>query len=76
VAPQGPPACFNRLASGTDAAVVVLIKSGTVLGPGCLPLLAEALTRPGAEAGRAIDQPLLERAGSLRRRVPLTRFHE
>ncbi len=45
--PLGPPACFNRLASGTDAVVVILLESGTVLGPGCLPLLTEALTRPG-----------------------------
>jgi glycosyltransferase involved in cell wall biosynthesis len=45
--PLGPPACFNRLASRTDAAVVVLVESGTVLGPGCLPLLVEALERPG-----------------------------
>ena len=45
--PLGPPACFNRLASRSDAAVVVLVESGTVLGPGCLPLLVEALTHPG-----------------------------
>jgi glycosyltransferase involved in cell wall biosynthesis len=45
--PLGPPACFNRLASRTDAAVVVLVESGTVLGPRCLPLLVEALAPPG-----------------------------
>ena len=45
--PLGPPACFNRLASRTDAAVVVLVESGTVLGPGCLRLLVAALARPG-----------------------------
>jgi glycosyltransferase involved in cell wall biosynthesis len=45
--PLGPPACFNRLASRTDAAVVVLVESGTVLGPGCLRLLVEALAHPG-----------------------------
>src|SRR6201996_3466374 len=45
--PLGPAACFNRLVSGTDARVVVLIESGTVLGPGCLSLLLEALDRPG-----------------------------
>src|SRR5258706_382017 len=44
--PFGPPACFNRLASGTEAAVVILIESGTVLGPGSLPRLTEALARP------------------------------
>ena len=41
--PAGPPACFNRLASLSEAPVVVLIESGTVLGPGCLSLLVEAL---------------------------------
>ena len=45
--PLGPPACFNRLASRSDASVVVLVESGTVLGPGCLSLLAEALAQPG-----------------------------
>ncbi len=45
--PLGAPACFNRLASRSDAAVVVLVESGTVLGPGCLPLLVEALAHPG-----------------------------
>jgi O-antigen biosynthesis protein len=45
--PLGPPACFNRLASRGDASVVVLVESGTVLGPGCLSLLAEALAQPG-----------------------------
>jgi glycosyltransferase involved in cell wall biosynthesis len=44
--PQGPPACFNRLASRTDAAVVILVESGTVLGPGCVPLLVGALAHP------------------------------
>ncbi|MGO9779924.1 MAG: glycosyltransferase [Streptosporangiaceae bacterium] len=45
--PLGPPACFNRLAARTDAAVVVLVESGTVLGLGCLRLLVEALAHPG-----------------------------
>ena len=45
--PLGAPACFNRLASGTDTAVVILIQSGTLLGPGCLSLLVQALDRPG-----------------------------
>lgn len=45
--PLGPSACFNRLASRSDAAVVVVVESGTVLGPGCLPLLVEALAHPG-----------------------------
>ena len=46
IEPLGPPACFNRLAACSDAAVVVLIESGTVLGPGCLPLLVGALVGP------------------------------
>jgi O-antigen biosynthesis protein len=45
--PLGPAACFNRLARGSDSAVVVLVESGTVLGPGCLRLLVEALAVPG-----------------------------
>jgi O-antigen biosynthesis protein len=45
--PLGAPACFNRLTSGTDASVVVLVQSGTLPAPGCLALLAEALTHPG-----------------------------
>ena len=45
--PLGPPACFNRLAAHSDASVVVLVESGTVLGPGCLSLLVEALAQPG-----------------------------
>ena len=45
--PLGAPACFNRLVSGSDAPVVVLVESGTVLGPGCLSLLVEALAQPG-----------------------------
>ncbi len=45
--PLGAPACFNRLASATEAAVVVLLESGTLLGPGCLSSLVEALDHPG-----------------------------
>src|ERR1700749_629412 len=40
--PLGAPACFNRLASASKAAVVVLLESGTLLGPGCLSSLVEA----------------------------------
>ena len=45
--PLGPPACFNRLAARSDAQVVVLVESGTVLGPDCLSLLVQALAQPG-----------------------------
>jgi GT2 family glycosyltransferase len=56
--PLGAPACFNRLAAGSHAAAVVLLESGTVLGPGCLPLLLEALARPG----RGLAGPSTNRA--------------
>ena len=56
--PEGPPACFNRLASRSDAAVVVLVESGTVLGPGCLRLLVEAL----AKSGRGLAGPSTNRS--------------
>ena len=46
-APMGPAICFNRLASRSDAAVVVFVESGTVLAPGCLAMLVEALADPG-----------------------------
>jgi glycosyltransferase involved in cell wall biosynthesis/GT2 family glycosyltransferase len=45
--PLGAPACFNRLAARSDAPVVVFVESGTVLGPGCLPMLVQALEVPG-----------------------------
>jgi len=45
--PLGAPACFNRLAARSDAPVVVFVESGTVLGPGCLPMLVQALEIPG-----------------------------
>jgi glycosyltransferase involved in cell wall biosynthesis/GT2 family glycosyltransferase len=44
--PLGPPACFNRLAARSKSAVMVFVESGTVLGPGCLRLMVESLTRP------------------------------
>lgn len=43
----GAPACFNRLAARSDATVMVFIESGTVVGPGCLPMLVQALAIPG-----------------------------
>jgi O-antigen biosynthesis protein len=45
--PLGAPACFNRLASRSNAAIVVFVESGTVLGPGCLAMLTAALAVPG-----------------------------
>jgi glycosyltransferase involved in cell wall biosynthesis len=45
--PRGAAACLNRLVTASGAAVLVLIESGTVLGPGCLQLLVDALRQPG-----------------------------
>ncbi len=46
VQPLGPPACFNRLVTATDADVWVLLESGSLVGPGWLdhllaPLVAD-----------------------------------
>ena len=65
--PQGAPACFNRLASRTDAAVVVFVESGTVLGPGCLAMLLAALEVPGRGLAGPSTNRSLECAGGLRR---------
>jgi O-antigen biosynthesis protein len=43
VAPCGAAACFNRLAAYSDAAVIVLLESGAVPGPGWLECLLAAL---------------------------------
>jgi glycosyltransferase involved in cell wall biosynthesis len=46
---SGPPACFNRLASASDADVVVQIESGAVPGRGAIDRLVDALEHePGA----------------------------
>jgi glycosyltransferase involved in cell wall biosynthesis len=42
--PRGTAACFNRLASRTDADVLVLLESGALVGPGWLERLLAALT--------------------------------
>ena len=56
--PQGPAACFNRLALRTDSAVVVLVESGTLLGPGCLDLLVDSL----GHRGRGLSGPSTNRS--------------
>ena len=56
--PAGAPACFNRLAAGTDEAVLVFLESGTVLAPGCLDLLTDAL----AQDGRGLAGPSTNRS--------------
>lgn len=70
--PAGPPACFNRLAAGSDAAVAVLLESGTVLGPGCLPLLLKALARPE----RGLAGPSTNRAWNEQGAFPGARFSD
>jgi O-antigen biosynthesis protein len=42
-APSGPAACFNRLANYNDADVVVLLESGSMVGPNWLKHLLAAL---------------------------------
>jgi hypothetical protein len=41
--PRGAPACFNRLARESDAGVLVLLESGSLVGPGWLGHLLAAL---------------------------------
>jgi glycosyltransferase involved in cell wall biosynthesis len=44
--PQGTPACWNRLASATEAEVVVLLESGCLVAPAAMGLLMAALAVP------------------------------
>jgi glycosyltransferase involved in cell wall biosynthesis len=48
LAERSAPACFNRLAAETDAAVVVLLESGAIPAAGTLDRLAAALGAPRA----------------------------
>ena len=41
--PRGAPACFNRLATVSDADIVVLLENGALVGPGWLTHLLAAL---------------------------------
>src|SRR5262245_24020051 len=41
--PLGAAACFNRLARETDTRLVVLLESGSLVGPGWLEYLKAAL---------------------------------
>jgi glycosyltransferase involved in cell wall biosynthesis len=43
---RGAPACFNRLAEESDADVLVLLESGTLVGRGWLDRLCAALREP------------------------------
>jgi O-antigen biosynthesis protein len=44
--PRGAPACWNRLVTATNADVVVLLESGSVLAPGAIEFLLAALRKP------------------------------
>jgi glycosyltransferase involved in cell wall biosynthesis len=44
--PLGPPACFNRLIASSNADVLVLLESGSLVGPRCIDLLIAALDQP------------------------------
>jgi GT2 family glycosyltransferase len=41
--PLGPPACFNRLVTSTNAEIVILLESGALVGPNWLEYLIAAL---------------------------------
>ena len=43
--PLGTPACFNRLIGHSDADVVVMVESGSVVGPRCIDFLVDAIAR-------------------------------
>jgi GT2 family glycosyltransferase len=69
---KGAAACFNRLTRGSEAEVLILLESGSLVGPQWLDLLLAALDRPacglaGPSTNRAWnDQALFPRAaGSL-----------
>ena len=58
-APRGAPACLNRLWRETDADVVVLLESGTLVGPGWLERLLAALD---ADPRHGLASPSTNRA--------------
>jgi O-antigen biosynthesis protein len=54
---RGGAACFNRLARESDAAVLVLLESGSLVSPGWLDHLLAALAEPGCGlAGPSTDR--------------------
>ncbi|HEY1411744.1 MAG TPA: glycosyltransferase, partial [Rhodopila sp.] len=58
-APLGAPACFNRLAAGTDADTLILLESGTIVSAGWLEKLLTALT---ADETNGLASPSTNRA--------------
>jgi glycosyltransferase involved in cell wall biosynthesis len=51
--PLGAPACFNRLVASTDASVLVLLESGSLVGPAWLTYLLAALDADSHRNGLA-----------------------
>ena len=51
--PLGAPACFNRLVASTDASVLVLLESGSLVGPAWLTYLLAALDADSRRNGLA-----------------------
>lgn len=57
--PQGVAACFNRLAAWSDAKLLVLLESGSIVGPGWLDHLLAALA---ADPSHGLAGPSTNRA--------------
>ena len=58
----GPPACFNRLAAGSDAEVVILLESGAIPAPGAIAKLVRALADGAGLAGPSTNRSWNEQA--------------
>lgn len=67
--PQGPPACFNRLAVASDSDVVILLESGAIPAPGALDRLVDALL---ADSRNGIAGPSTNDAWNEQRVMPWT----
>jgi len=70
--PLGPPACFNRLVTATDASVVVLLESGSIVGRGAIDRLVAALREDPA---RGLAGPSTNRAWNEQAAFPGTPDH-
>lgn len=65
--PQGPPACFNRLAASTDGDIVMLLESGAVPAPGAIDRMVDALV---SHARNGIAGPSTNLAWNEQRLLP------
>jgi GT2 family glycosyltransferase len=65
--PQGPPACFNRLAAASKSDVVILLESGAIPARSALDRLVDAL---GADPRNGIGGPSTNDAWNEQRTVP------